>query len=72
MPILSLSELSRGEGRVDDGIPPDDPLWEGLAIVLLEVSTPSFLLQYEARPNHLAVEYLRERAASKLEAIGED
>jgi phosphoglycerol transferase MdoB-like AlkP superfamily enzyme len=31
-----------------------------LAIVLLEVSTPSFLLQYEARPNHLAVEYLRE------------
>jgi phosphoglycerol transferase MdoB-like AlkP superfamily enzyme len=31
-----------------------------LAIVLLEVSTPSFLKQYEARPNHLAVEYLRD------------
>jgi uncharacterized protein len=36
MPILSLTELSRGEGRVVDGISPDDPLWEGLEIVLLE------------------------------------
>ena len=38
-------------------------VWIGaliLAMVLLELSTPSFLLQYEARPNHLAVEYLRE------------
>ncbi|MES0874649.1 LTA synthase family protein [Sinimarinibacterium thermocellulolyticum] len=31
-----------------------------LAMLLLEVSTPSFLLEYEARPNHLAVEYLRD------------
>jgi uncharacterized protein len=36
MPILSLAELSRGEGRVNGGISPDDPLWEGSEIALLE------------------------------------
>ncbi len=38
-------------------------LWMGslmLAAVILEVSTPTFLAQYEARPNHLAIEYLRD------------
>ncbi|QHS09786.1 LTA synthase family protein [Sinimarinibacterium sp. NLF-5-8] len=38
-------------------------LWIGVIFVLamvLEVATPTFMAQYEARPNHLAVEYLKE------------
>jgi phosphoglycerol transferase MdoB-like AlkP superfamily enzyme len=37
--------------------------WIGTVAVLalvLEIATPEFLAQYESRPNHLAVEYLRD------------
>src|SRR5690606_1455349 len=36
MPILSLTEVSRGGARVDGEISPDDPLWEGSAVKLAE------------------------------------
>ena len=36
MPILSLTEVARGEARVDGEISPDDPLWEGAAVKLAE------------------------------------
>lgn len=36
MPILNLTEVSRGEARVDGEISPDDPLWEGSAVTLAE------------------------------------
>ncbi|MDP9140553.1 MAG: hypothetical protein M3O62_07170, partial [Pseudomonadota bacterium] len=61
LPILLWPLLSR---------PMTAPLWwrisrlwlGGLAIAaaVLEVATPTFLAEYESRPNHLAVEYLRE------------
>ncbi len=38
-------------------------LWAGtlvIAAAVLEIATPTFLAQYESRPNHLAVEYLRD------------
>jgi phosphoglycerol transferase MdoB-like AlkP superfamily enzyme len=37
--------------------------WIGMLLLLalvLEIATPEFLVQYESRPNHLAVEYLRD------------
>ncbi|HEX4871947.1 MAG TPA: hypothetical protein VFV27_06505, partial [Nevskiaceae bacterium] len=37
--------------------------WIGLiavAALVLEITTPTFISQYESRPNHLAVEYLRD------------
>lgn len=36
MPILSLAEISRGEGRVEGAVSPGDPLWEGSAVQLQE------------------------------------
>lgn len=36
MPILNLTELARGDVRVDGEISPEDPLWEGSAAVLSE------------------------------------
>jgi uncharacterized protein len=36
MPILSLMAVSRGAARIEEGIAPDDPLWEGSEIVLLD------------------------------------
>jgi uncharacterized protein len=36
MPILSLTAIARGETRVEEGVSPDDPLWEGSGLVLLE------------------------------------
>ena len=40
MPILNLTELSRGEVRVEGRIAADDPLWEGSGLVLLEPLQP--------------------------------
>lgn len=32
----------------------------GLTLLILELATPSFLAEYQARPNHLAIEYLED------------
>ncbi|WP_052378606.1 LTA synthase family protein [Polycyclovorans algicola] len=58
--LLPLAALGRPGGQVWTRLTRAWWVAAGLTLLTLELATPSFLAEYQARPNHLALEYLKD------------